>query len=119
MIGTHVEGFGWRSTAEQLQSDPAEVSIVLEPVSRVRVRLKDGERIVPFPEGTWPIAFCPDGSFESVSMESSADSFMLGFERPGKYEIKLSAITGYQKPASIAVEARPREVVDIVFQLVR
>lgn len=118
-IGAHVEGFGWRSSGEQVQSTPAELTIALEPESRIRVRLKDGERVVPFPEGTWPIALHLDGSFESVSMEQSADSVTLSFERSGMYEIKLSAVAGYQQPASIKVEARPREVAEVLFQLVR
>ncbi|MEO6710117.1 MAG: hypothetical protein ABIP42_11120, partial [Planctomycetota bacterium] len=119
-ISTNIDGFGWRSTPATLHGETAEWTIALEPECRIRVSLKDGGRVVPIPERTWPIAYRPDGLVvETVAMSRTSDSMTLHLEQPGTYEIRLSSLEGWQQPAPIVVEAKRRDIVDVVFQLAR
>jgi hypothetical protein len=118
-IGAHAEGFVWKDHLVQVEEGMPELTLALEPVCRVRVTLRDGERTLPFPERIGPRAFTPDGEEVACGRSWYGDEITLNLEQPGTYLVRVPAVDGYAAPEPMTVEARRREVVDATFQLVR
>lgn len=118
-ISAHAEGFEHRRVTTLVSGELKEITIALEPVCRIRVRLRDGERTVLFPSGCSPSARSLDEHDGDQSRTWSGDSITLDVRQPGRYEIWMPEVEGFQKPVPIVVEARRSEVVEVVFRLIR
>ena len=95
------------------------MTIALEPSCRFCVKMRDGERAVAFSQGRSPRAIRIDGTGEDEIRSGCNEGVLLSVAEAGKYSISIPAIPGFAQAEPIIVEARKREVVDVVFQLVR
>ncbi len=118
-VRARVDGYNIQVAHEQVLTDPPEFKIALEPDCRIRVRLREGERDVPLPATVALCASRIDGSGKDQFQSWREGVVILSVDQPGKYKISIPTVDGYQPAAPITVEARRREIVDVVFQLVR